>query len=519
MTFKTKEDNKEAQKKWYSNEKNAFKKNRAKILKKLETDGGVRYQSILTYKIPLNEANIYRKRFKLPLFREEPEQPDSTKALIAEINRQKTEQRLTDQQIKLAEETREKTKKLTKTRKQVEEQAERLPYGVNVPVIKDNILTFNDIKNYFRRIADDMPAIMSYTSWEGYFGATDTAKGKFKTVLELINCKVDENLIPCLKNYKKLINAIKKAYPNKNTYKNYVQSVLKVLDFYPMIQQTYGLKEARDYIYNEFTSSKTTATTSDITRRLTETVDPFSSIKEKVRNAYEKSSQQALLIELYNELTLRDDYGFIEIVNKETDIKKEELNFLLIKPKKVELYLQSYKTVNKYGTIQHVFPETKEVTKMIRDSLKKKPRKYLIIKDSIYQKLTTSKETNNKLLGDDPTYGSKGALSSFINDMLITSGVKPKNQAKTDTHNRGSINLLRKSTVSETLKDIRDVNEDKREELSKQMLHSPATQLNYVRKLGIDKMSEDQMEKVDSEFGNDDKEGKKKRKILKKNSN
>jgi hypothetical protein len=118
---------------------------------------------------------------------------------------------------------------------------------------------------------------------------------------------------------------------------------------------------------------------------------------------------------------------------------------------------------------------------------------------SIYNKLTGDKSKNDKIQGEDPTYGTTGALSAFVGDML-----KQAKISKTKTNNVGSINLMRKSKISEVTEADPDVSTDTRLILAAQMLHSPATQLTYVRKLGIDKMTDEQMKQERNKYGMSD---------------
>jgi len=415
---------KNSQQKWYANPDNSFKKNKKRCIKKLKEGGNVSFKSIEKYGITLNEANEYmEEKINAPTYVPAPE-----------------------------------------------------------PAPADpNTLTYNKIRRYFEEVQDSK--IITKESFNNYFGKTPNASGVLRRVLKYINCDVEGNIVPCFEEYKTLIDVIREKYPNENTRKIYIQALLKVLDGYPEIISKYNLQEARDYIYEAFQSQKIKATSSDVSRKLNTQVIPMTTIVSRVEETFNKDSQEVLLINLYKELTLRDDYGDVEIIKNEKENVCNDKNYIIVNANKVQLILQVYKTNKKYGILKHTF--SKKVSDMVRASLKKHPRKYLIIKDNVFSRLTPDDSKNVK---DMDRSVLQGKLSDFISSMLIRANVKE------DT--KGAVNILRHASLSE-LFEKPNLTDAERELKASQMAHSHTASMFYVQKLNINALTEKEIEKLE----------------------
>jgi hypothetical protein len=183
------------------------------------------------------------------------------------------------------------------------------------------------------------------------------------------------------------------------------------------------------------------ATEYGIQRSFEEEVMPFNIIKEKVFEHFPESSDQRLYMELYELVPTRDDLGNVELCSKEHKPTSE--NWLRMDSR--ELHIGKHKTVGKYSSIHVKLP--KKLMEMIPTD-----RKFLFEK------------TEGKALG---------SMSKFVGDMLKTCGA----------HDKGSINYLRHSYASTELSGSKVKDTEKRRELFCRMMHSPLTQLKYLRTL------------------------------------
>ena len=72
-------------------------------------------------------------------------------------------------------------------------------------------VTFNDIREYFIQRQAANPSKHSIETVYNYFGKNQNT-GSFNTVLELIDCKTRDYVIPCFLQMKKWIELIRNAY-------------------------------------------------------------------------------------------------------------------------------------------------------------------------------------------------------------------------------------------------------------------------------------------------------------------
>jgi len=170
-----------------------------------------------------------------------------------------------------------------------------------------------------------------------------------------------------------------------------------------------------------------------------QTVEPFTTIKQKVFEKFPERSDERLYIELYDLLPVRDNFGTVEICGK--DHEPTCHNWLNIDTR--EIHIGKHKTAPKYGPIE---------MKLSNKFVKSIPsgRKYLFCN------------------GEKP-YGS---MSKFVGSLLNEIGIP-----------NGSINYLRHSYASTELSGSKIKDDTKRRELFSRMQHSPVMQLRYLRGL------------------------------------
>lgn len=179
-------------------------------------------------------------------------------------------------------------------------------------------------------------------------------------------------------------------------------------------------------------------------KQATETVIKFKDYIKKVKDAYGDASKMFIIANLYNEITMRDDFQ-LQIVDSAP--KKPTHNYLIINKQNCRVLITKYKTANKYGNVSVL------CSKKLSDLLKK----------YIY---ANNLQIGEYLLGDDE-------LSDYINYNNSKIGVN------------GAVSMFRQMKITELASDPKITNEDMIA-LSEKMKHSPLIQLTYLRKLKLD---------------------------------
>lgn len=284
-----------------------------------------------------------------------------------------------------------------------------------LPPPTPGVVTLDEIEaNYEKKVEDG----------EITAGTFKTHFKNFKNLLAKSGCK-DRNVITCLKT-KNILKYIKDNYSNKNTVHTYLTAVLNVIDTNTRLKD--ALASVRSHYLKAWEKSKEEKEEDNIERRLTEDVESFDKIKNRIVKAHSATSDESLMINLYDQITPRDDFNNVTFDTKDPNHINLTNGTITIRDFK--------KTGKKYDPIVN-FKLSKTFLTNLKKSLKEFPR------DKLFTKSTSS---------------------------IFRS-------AKT------GVQAIRKGKISEILdgENVRD--KDKREELRKTMMHSAATQLTYIRKL------------------------------------
>jgi hypothetical protein len=165
---------------------------------------------------------------------------------------------------------------------------------------------------------------------------------------------------------------------------------------------------------------------------------------------------------------LRNDFWNVKIyptlkerLEEEPDKKKG--NYLIMTDKSAVLTLNHFKTDYTFGQQQITFPI--ELRKVIKASLKKYPRPYLLW----------------NFCDKTPYSSSKSASASILKQLKEIFDGKQM-----------TICLLRHSYVSSP--EVKALNTYDRQLLARRMLHSLTTNISYMKKYGGDEMSEEAKE-------------------------
>jgi len=299
-------------------------------------------------------------------------------------------------------------------------------------------ISIEHIKTYYNQLVENDE--MAKNSAKNYIS-------RLKIIMkETQNCDIDDDVVPCMKKFDDFIQAIEEKYTSETTRFAHLQTIVKAIDTYPSLKKKVPFQRYKDKLL-EF---KTRSDEEQVQKKVEDEVPPFSEIKDKVYDNYPAGSKERLLIDLYDELTLRDDFGDVEFITSRKSETDGKQNYLNLRAK--ELVLNNYKTVNKYG--KQRFKLSEDLMKKIKKSLKDDPRLFLF----------SSKMNNMK---------PAGSMPHTLAAMFMKSKVKGKDK----------VNLLRHAKLSEELDGENLKDKDKRRELFEKMLHSPFTQLKYLRTL------------------------------------
>ena len=300
----------------------------------------------------------------------------------------------------------------------------------------------------------DLPSILERVKQLVDDGKMD--KGYLSTTKTLFSITGCDTLTKCLLQFNaienKLANGTKKnGEPYAlNSQKSFAQCIVKLITILD-IPVSEALKQKYVVLYQQYcgkSNEQSEARQSDPEFA----VMPYSEYMGKIKQLFKADSKEYLLASLYNEVTCRDNYGGIEIINSINKVNKaSKQNYIIVPTIKKQLctvIIQTYKTVKRYGTINE----------KVSSGLSKQIRQYM----------DTHKLTNGDalLIGD-----KKDKLSSFICDMNKKVGVTS-----------GGSNFIRHSKITEML-DKQVLNEKGRLKLALKMRHSPVSQLKYVRQV------------------------------------
>ncbi len=270
---------------------------------------------------------------------------------------------------------------------------------------------------------------------EIYNELAKTNPGTAETHFKLLRDYLPDDVLNFYKNkeYLKILdsstfitNKKTKTY-NVNTATSIMAAMLNLLDRAEELKNKVG-EDIYEDVKDSFNTLKIQKEQHNITKAQTETVEKFSDIIKRVEADNTLDSEEVLLVNLYDNITARNDF--------------EDLSFDTTEPNHIDLddgtiTLREYKKTNKkYPAIVNV-PLKKKVLNLLKKSHERNPR------DKVFTK----------------------KIKSIFRKAKI------------------GVDLLRHAKISEELAGSKIKDQAKREALRQKMLHSPLTQLSYVRKL------------------------------------
>ena len=300
----------------------------------------------------------------------------------------------------------------------------------------------------------DLPSILERVKQLVNDGKMD--RGYLSTTKTLFSITGCDTLTKCLLQFNAIEDKIKNGTKKNgepyalNSKKSFAQCIVKLITILD-IPVSEALKQKYVVLMQQYcgkSNEQSEARKSDPEHA----VMPYSEYMGKIKQLFKAGSKEYLIASLYNEVTCRDNYGGIQIVNGMNDIDKStKQNYIVVPTINKQLctvVIQSYKTEKRYGTINE----------KVSSGLSKQIRQYM--------------DTHN--LTDGDALFSNNKLSTFICDMNKKVGVTT-----------GGSNFMRHSKITEML-DKQVLSEKSRLELALKMRHSPVSQLKYVRQVKWD---------------------------------
>jgi hypothetical protein len=277
--------------------------------------------------------------------------------------------------------------------------------------------------------------------------------GDIKYIFQVTKC---ESLEKCLLQKDKVRKAIETAKQIKDPTKDYsinvkrdiIVAIVWVMDHIPIF--TDSIKETIKPFYLQLMDvykGKSKDESKERNDTLVTTV--FSEQLRIIKEKYGEDSKEFLVMSLYNECSVRDNFGQLSIIAADRDANDKAFNYLVIpRSGDCKIFLNVYKTKKKYGTLTYFL--SPELSKLIR-----------------------AYKTKNKI-----PYGSNGILSFLFNDAKLSPYV---GRMLKKAGLQGGINEIRHAIFSEQMKD-NTMTEDELAKLAFQAGHNSSTHRAYVRK-------------------------------------
>ena len=183
-----------------------------------------------------------------------------------------------------------------------------------------------------------------------------------------------------------------------------------------------------------------------------------------------ETSQTKLFFHLYREVPVRDNFARVKIIRSKQSFKAGDENAMYVPKGNKEgiFYLNDYKTIgsNVYGGVRE-YPLSKELTALVKETEKVKPRTYVFLQDKYYRMQPPKNFTykGEKLAAAivKPVLKAMNVQSAVLNDV-----------EEEDLPNTSGTNYLRKAVINECHEDKRCTAADERT-LANRMLHSVDT--------------------------------------------
>jgi hypothetical protein len=293
--------------------------------------------------------------------------------------------------------------------------------------------------------------IISLIKNDKTFKTPQTQKTYITDVKRLFKITKCQDLKNCVNAYKKMITNIENSKEYSiNTIKQTIQIVLFINDKYNLFQNMFSKKKA-DELKKHFTKSldkfKDKSMKQTEQRQYDIIYPSFKELFSKAKSKFGQKSKEYLIVLLYSQFTVRDNFNKLKIISDENEDDGEN-NFLLKTTKVLKFIINDFKTAGKFQQLHYTVP---------------KGELYTLINWWI---------DNKKLAYGSYLFG-KTKMSSFISKTNESLGYK-----------LGGVNLYRHARITDLYKD-KNISFEQRNKLSNEMGHGMMTQEKYRRNLTV----------------------------------
>lgn len=294
--------------------------------------------------------------------------------------------------------------------------------------------------------------IISLIKNDKTFKTPKTQKTYITDIKRLFKITKCQDLKNCVNAYTKMIPNIENSKEYSiNTIKQTIQIVLFINDKYNLFQNMFSKKKA-DELKKIFTKSldkfKDKSMKQTEQRQYDIIYPSFKELISKAKSKFGKKSKEYIIILLYSQFTVRDNFNLLKIISDENEDDGKN-NFLLKTTNVLKFIINDFKTAGKFQQLHYTVP---------------KGELYTLINWWI---------DNKKLKYGDNLFG-KTKMSSFIS----------KTNEKLGYKNLGGVNLYRHARITDLYKD-KNISFEERNNLSLEMGHGMMTQEKYRRNLTV----------------------------------
>lgn len=269
-----------------------------------------------------------------------------------------------------------------------------------------------------------------------------------RRAFRMTKCK---DLKSCLKSYRKMINNIEDSTYKTNSIKQTLQTILFVNDSYNIFMNLFSKKLGSDlkkHFQTAFEKSKDKSRKELKEKQKTQEYPSFKELISKAKSKFGQKSKEYLIILLYSQFTVRDNFGELKIISDEIEDDGKN-NFLLKTTKVLKFIINDFKTAGKFQQLHYIVP---------------KGELYTLINWWI---------DNKKLAFGSYLFG-KTKMSSFIS----------KTNEKLGYKSLGGVNLYRHARITDLYKN-KNISFEERHKLTQEMGHGMMTQERYRRNLTV----------------------------------
>ena len=332
------------------------------------------------------------------------------------------------------------------------DRSDMTPYDLD-----NNHFNGKEFKNWVATILPKMPKNIDGDDFRG-----DREIKEYNKIPDLLfefnKLKYNENtdLTPFVMDATKLITQI----DNKQTWKAYgtkskfLGRILFISKHYPPLKHRFN-KDLYTILDSQYIKWEGLAKSAQRKKTKETSIFSWNVIKDQVLKKYGKLSYESLLIQLYDAMIGRDDFQ-LNMAYKPSDMIAKKQNYLLLERNKVysAVYMNTYKTVGKYGKLIYKLP--KSLTELIMTLHKDDTQKYLFPREQ--NKLSSwliDLLRSIDLFKDEQGLGVKYLRHSLVSTKLME--INPKdpnyNEKVLDLAEKAMHNVARQETYTSPLKD------------------------------------------------------------------